>query len=337
MGEVWIGEHLHLPLKIAIKTLHVEALGIAEGVARFSREAFLLARIHSDQVAHVFDFAASGKYGPVLVMEFVEGSTLSAVLQSKRFTVEEAIDLGIDLASALREIHAASVVHRDVKPANVIMRPCRDGVERAVFVDLGVSGLVPDVLRIEDQLTEITSADRAVGTIEYMSPEQILSSHDVRPSADLYGLGAILFRAVTGTNVFQDVRGMALARLKLTQDSPPLDTGRSDRVAKGLEKIVSRALSRAPDDRYELADEMLADLHLLRDAARHAARHPAVAAAIEPSRPPPAIATVPARRVPRWLVRVAAALAALGLGVALALSATSPASASAQVSCESRE
>lgn len=336
MGEVWLAQHLHLPLKVAIKTLHVEALAVNELVARFSREAFILAQIHSDQVVHVLDFAASSKYGPMLVMEFVEGSTLSAVLGSRRFTVEDAIELGIDIATALREVHAANVVHRDVKPANVIMRPCRDGVERAVFVDLGVSRLVPDVERSEEQLTEITSADRAVGTIEYMAPEQILSSREVKPSADLYALGSILFRAVTGTNLFPDVRGMELARLKLTQDSPWLETGRSDRVAKGLEEILSRALARSPDNRYELADEMLADLHLLRDMARHAA----IAASLKPSRAPGAIAIArvrrPAGRTTRWLARAAVALGVLGLGVVMGVTATPRAIASVEplsISC----
>jgi serine/threonine-protein kinase len=159
-------------------------------------------------------------------------------------------------------------------------------------VDLGVSRLVSEA-PLENELTDITCADRAVGTLEYMAPEQILSSREVRPAADLYALGAILFGAVTGRNVFDGVRGMSLARLKLTIDPPALDSGRSDRVAKGLEEIVSRALARAPSDRYELADEMLADLQLLRDTARNVATN----AALKPAR------FLPCRRLRRAISR----------------------------------
>src|SRR5262249_54549481 len=154
-------------------------------------------------------------------------------------SVEEAIDLGIEIASALRELHAANVVHRDVKPANILLRPLTGGGTRAVFVDLGVSRHVPDSAQSDEEcLTEITAIDRAVGTIEYMAPEQILCSRKALPSADIYGLGALLYRAVAGHNVFGDVHGMDLARLKLSEDPPLLDTGRSDRVAKGLAATI---------------------------------------------------------------------------------------------------
>src|SRR5262249_39272161 len=125
----------------------------------------------------------------------------------------------------------------------------------------------------EEHLTEITSVDRAVGTIEYMAPEQILSSRNVTPAADLYALGAILYRAVSGANVFGDVHGMHLAQLKVANVAPlALETGRSDRVAMGFESMVMRALAHSPSERYETADEMLADLLLLRDAARRVTR-----------------------------------------------------------------
>lgn len=319
MGEVWCGEHEQLHLKVAIKTLRPHALVVDEIVTRFAREAFLLGQIHSDHVARVLDYSQGGKHGPILVMEFVEGPTLANVLRSRRLSVEEAIDLGIDIGNALRELHAASVVHRDVKPSNIIMRPSRSGDQRAVFVDLGVSRLLDDECPAQESLTEITSADRAVGTIEYMAPEQILSSREVRPSADLYALGAILFRAVTGVNVYGDVRGMSLARLKLTQPPPELDTGRGDRVARGFCEVVSRALERAPEDRYEVADEVLADLQLLRDAARRVAASQTISAAtpkVARSLPPKG-----AQGMKRWAARAAIALAVLCAGAAVGFAA----------------
>src|SRR5262249_17534142 len=157
----------------------------------------------------------------------VDGPSLLEVIKARRFTVEEAIDLGIDIARALREIHEANIVHRDVKPANVILKPLRDKGQRAVFVDLGVSRLLPEVdVDADELLTEILAVARAVGTVEFMAPEQILGSRTVGPAADLYALGAILFRAVSGRNVFGDVHGADLMRLKLKAESPQLVTGR---------------------------------------------------------------------------------------------------------------
>jgi serine/threonine protein kinase len=273
MGEVWIGEHVELKLRVAIKVLRRDAYCNHEVIARFWREAFLLGQIHSDHVARVIDFITHTKFGPALIMEFVEGPSLADVMELRRFTVEEAVDLGMDVATALRELHSAHVVHRDVKPPNIILRPTQDGRHRAVFVDLGVGRLVPAAeARDEERLTEITSADRAVGTMEYMAPEQILSSRDVTASADLYALGAILFRAVSGRHVFGEARGWDLARMRVSGEPLPLDTGRSDNVAKGLQAVVARALARTPAERYEVADAILADLSLLRDATHRAAK-----------------------------------------------------------------
>jgi serine/threonine protein kinase len=279
MGEVWIGEHVELKLRVAIKVLRSDVQSNHEVIARFWREAFLLGQIHSEHVARVIDFISSTKFGPALIMEFVEGPSLAEALELRRFSVEEAIDLGMDVATALRELHAAHVVHRDVKPPNIILRPTSDGRHRAVFVDLGVGRLVPErECEDEERLTEITSADRAVGTLEYMAPEQILSSRDVTASADLYALGAILFRAICGRHVFGEMRGWDLARRRLSGEPLPLETGRTDRVAKGLEAVVARTLARAPNERYQVADEVLADLGALRDACRRTSK---------PSTPPP--------------------------------------------------
>jgi serine/threonine protein kinase len=242
----------------------------------------------------------------------------------KQLAVEEAIRLGMDLGNALRELHAAKVVHRDLKPANVMLRPCREGEYRAVFVDLGVSRLLSDDAVDEgDQLTEITAADRCVGTIEYMAPEQILSSRGATPAVDLYAVGAILFRAVAGRNVFGNLSGIELARKKLSEPTPPLNTGRTDLVAQGFEEVLARALSASPKDRFESADELLTELSYLLDASRAIASR----SAIRPPRPSvaPAVTPAPWQRhrphrlrspaVHRAAVAVLACCAVVALGV----------------------
>jgi serine/threonine-protein kinase len=322
MGEVWAGDHVRLKLKVAMKILRKGAQSNHEIVTRFSREAFLLGQIQTDRVARVYDFFSRGRYAPLLIMEFIEGPSLAQVLSTKRLTVEDAVRLGMDLGNALRELHAAKVVHRDLKPANIMLRPCRDDEYRSVFVDLGVSRLLSDeAVDEDDQLTEITAADRCVGTIEYMAPEQILSSRGATPAVDLYAVGAILFRAVAGHNVFGDLNGIELARKKLSDPAPSLDTGRTDPVAHGFEEVVARALSATPNDRFESADELLTELSYLRDAGRAMASRCATRSRRLSVAPPVAPAAPERKRLRRPrppTVRLAtAAVLALGVGAAL--------------------
>jgi len=278
MGEVWEAEHIAVQSRVAIKALLPEALLNNEIVVRLKREAFILGRIRSHHIARVVDYLIDETCGPLLVTEFVEGESLHAVLANKRFSVEEAIELGIEIATGLRELHRASIVHRDLKPANVILQPMEEGKSLPVIVDFGVSRMVhASDEPTENHITAITNRDIAVGTIEFMAPEQILRSSGVTPAADLYALGSLLFRAVTGQNVFGALSRGDFAYAKLTRDAPPLETGRTDKVAVGLATVVGRALERRPADRYDSADEMLADLCLLRDAVRRArarARNP---------------------------------------------------------------
>jgi serine/threonine-protein kinase len=166
----------------------------------------------------------------------------------------------------LRELHRAHIVHRDLKPGNIILQPLEDGRSRAVIVDLGVSRLVShgDENDVEE-FTAITETQMVLGTIAYMAPEQIVKARDATPAADLYALGAILYRTVTGRQVFGGPTQAHVARAKLALVAPRLDTKRTDPLARGFEEIVSRALRSTPAGRYATADEMLADLVRLRE------------------------------------------------------------------------
>ncbi len=324
MGDVWAGDHVRLKLKVAMKTLRKGAQSNHEIVTRFSREAFLLGQLKTDRVARVYDFFSRGRYAPLLIMELIEGPSLAQVLSTKQLAVEDAIRLGMDLGNALRELHAAKVVHRDLKPANVMLRPSPEGEYRAVFVDFGVSRLLSDeAVDDDDQLTEITTADRCVGTIEYMAPEQILSSRSATTAVDLYAVGAILFRAVAGHNVFGNLSGIELARKKLSEPAPPLNTGRTDAVAQGFEEVLARALSASPNDRFESADELLTELSYLRDASRTMTSRSATRPRL-PSVAPPVTPAAPERKRAHrlWRPTVHRAVAAvLALGALGALGA----------------
>ena len=268
MGEVWAGENIAVGYKVAIKTMLEAAAVDPEVVARFKREAFLLGRIRSDYVARVLDFAPDEKYGLVLILDLIEGEPFSDVLKRTKLTVEEAIEVGTDVVSGLRDLHLANIVHRDLKPSNIILEPKADGSKRAIIVDFGVSRLMKGTTEDEEEITNITRADMALGTLEYMAPEQMLDSRNVTGASDLYAVGAMLFRAVAGRHAFGNLADVDLARAKLLDDTPPLLTGRADPIAKKYERVIGRALKRRPADRYKNAQEMLDDLGALRDQLR---------------------------------------------------------------------
>jgi serine/threonine-protein kinase len=291
MGEVWAGEHVNIGVRVALKTLLPAAALDQRLVARFRREAQLLGRMRSDRVARVVDFVEDGQFGLVLVMDYVEGELLGSVLAARRLGVEEAIDLGIDIATALCDLHRAKVVHRDLKPDNIILEPISGGHLRAVIVDLGVSRLESGPAG-DDSVTSITQVDMAVGTLPYMAPEQLLGSSTATGSADLYAVGAILYRAVSGEQVFGDDDDAAAARRKITGEAPPLELPRIDRVARGLAAVVARALQRRPEQRFETAEEMLRELIDLRDVSRALAFD--LDAATEEALPPSSMGPVPA-------------------------------------------
>lgn len=283
MGEVWLGEHIGVGYPVAIKTILAEGLDNPEVVERFKREALLLGRVRSDNVARIFEFVKDPQYGHVLILDYVEGEVFSATL-TRKLSVEDAVEIGADIVSGLVDLHASNVVHRDLKPSNIILERRRDGKLRAVIVDFGISRLMKKEGELEE-MSNLTRAGSLLGTLEYMAPEQMLDPRNVTGGSDLYAMGAMLFRAVAGKHVFGNLNEIELTRAKLLQDSPPLPTGRGDAVAKRFEEIIARALKKKPAERYQKAEEMLADLVALRDRIRHPA--PAAPASAGPARPPP--------------------------------------------------
>jgi len=274
MGEVWEGVHVELGHRVALKVLRKEALACREMVRRFEREAFLLARVQSEHVVRVIDFVSRGRHGPVLVMELVEGPTFADVLHHERPSLEQIVSVAIDVLRGLRAMHASDVIHRDVKPGNVVLRPGLDGTRRAVLVDLGVgrlreedvcddNGDVPVVLA-----DEITTADRVVGTLEYMPPEQILSSQTAEATVDIYAVGAMIWRAIAGEHPFPDKHGLELVREKVKTRVPRVRCPRHDAAGRRLEAIVARAMEFKPVDRWPNDDAMIDALEEVRAELR---------------------------------------------------------------------
>lgn len=258
MGEVWIA--LRGSERLAIKRLLADASRDREVVTRFRREALLLGKIQSEHVSRVIEQVKDPSFGELLVMEYVEGESLADLLEKRRtLSVEETLELALDLTRAVADLHRASIVHRDLKPENVILKRAPNGQRKAVLIDFGLARLLnaEEKPAGEETLTGITRAETAVGTIYYMAPEQILSSRDVSRAADVYAVGAILYRAASGRNVFgDDLDDLSYARKKLNEEAPPIELPRKDKTAAALEKIITRAVKRRPAERYEGIDPM---------------------------------------------------------------------------------
>jgi hypothetical protein len=208
---------------------------------------------------------------PYIVMELFTGGDLSDLLErSGPLEPDAAVDLGMQVLAALRAAHAEGVVHRDVKPGNILVQTGPD--MRVKVADFGIAKaayLSGD---------EVTSTGRVLGSVPYLSPEQV-QGEPVDARSDLYALGVVLYEALTGRRPFEGDNDIATAMLRVTTDPLPPRAVRPG-ISRSLEAVVQRAMARRPDDRYASADEMAAALG--RIAADRTTRIPVVPVADDP-------------------------------------------------------
>jgi serine/threonine protein kinase/tetratricopeptide (TPR) repeat protein len=244
---------------VAIKILSAEA-GESDLVKRIQRELKAARKIAHPGVVRLHDLVQVGSH-LALSMEYIEGETLQArLLRSERLAPEELVSLGRDLAAALSAAWEAGVVHRDVKPANIILRA---GSGRAVITDFGISRIthaIDDYRREQAGRTQdvnLTREGEIVGTPLYMSPEQFLGKSDVGPEADVYALGVVLFEAAMGYAPHSASSLVELRDKRVGEPAPPLD--RED-LSSSFQRVVERCLARDPAERFPTAKDVLAAL-----------------------------------------------------------------------------
>ncbi len=252
MGAVWRGVDTMLDRPVAIKVLRPELASDAEVVERFRAEAVTLAKLSHPSIASVYAFIREGSE-LFLVMEFVEGETLDAVLRRDgQFPWPRATRLACTALDAIDAAHAAGVIHRDLKPENIMIT--RTGGLK--IMDFGIARVVGT--------TRLTRAGHLVGTLHYMSPDQI---RGVEPDArsDIYSMGVVLFEMVTGKLPFNSTSEYSLMKAHL-EDPPPPPRGFVPDLPDGLNDAILRALAKEADDRWPSAADFRAVLEAYAEA-----------------------------------------------------------------------
>ncbi|ROS58134.1 serine/threonine-protein kinase [Frigoribacterium sp. PhB160] len=264
MGEVWEATDLVIGRTVAIKILKDEYLGDPGFLERFRAEARHAALVNHEGIANVFDYGEE-EGSAYLVMELVPGEAMSTVLERDRvLPTDKVLDIVAQTASALQAAHAAGLVHRDIKPGNLLVTP--DG--RVKITDFGIA-------RIADQVP-LTATGQVMGTVQYLSPEQA-SGHPASPSTDIYSLGIVAYEALAGRRPFTGESQVAIAMAQINEQPPDLPST----VSEPVRRLVLSCIAKKPADRPASASALAQAARALRrgDVAAATVAVPAIAAA----------------------------------------------------------
>ena len=248
MGVVYKAEDLTLRRTVALKFLSQDLVGFTAGRTRFLHEAQAAAMINHPNVCSVYGFEEVGDR-VFIVMAFVEGSSLANLLSSDRVRLRDALRIAIEIGEGLRAAHAKRVVHRDIKPGNVLI--ATDGQVR--ITDFGLALLA--------ERTRITKPGTIMGTAAYMSPEQAQTT-SVDHRSDIWSLGVVLYEMIAGVRPFRgkDPRSMLVS---VVRDPVPELRSSQEPLPAFLESVVGKALAKKPEERYQHTDDLVVDLRAL--------------------------------------------------------------------------
>jgi eukaryotic-like serine/threonine-protein kinase len=257
MSTVYRAFDVNLERRVAIKLLHREMSADSDQLERFRREARAAARLSHPNLVGVID-AGEDDGRPYIVFEYIDGRTLKRRIQEEGpLPVDEAVAYAIEIGRGLTAAHARKLVHRDVKPQNVLIDP--DG--RAKVTDFGIARSL--------ESKGLTATGRVLGTTDYVSPEQAMGE-DVDERSDVYSLGIVLYEMLTGDVPFQAETQVGVAMKHVNESMPDVQAKRPE-VSAVVASVVDRATTKDPRDRYNTVAEMVRDLEqtLEVEAARH--------------------------------------------------------------------
>ena len=262
MGQIYLAKDTKLDRLVALKVFPAYLAQDSDRMRRFEQEARVVSALNHPGILTVYEVGHSGSCH-FIATEFIDGKTLRQYLIEQRMDPHEAIDIGIQVASALAAAHEAGVVHRDIKPENIMRR--RDGYVK--ILDFGLAKLIqsqslpidPEVSTLADVLTK---TGVVLGTANYMSPEQARGL-DIDGRSDIFSLGIVIYEMVAGRPPFGGETPSDVIASVLLQEPPPL-THEEQEVPQELQRIVSKALHKNREARYQTANELLEELKDLR-------------------------------------------------------------------------
>ena len=259
MGAVYRGEHTTIRRPVAVKLLHPELAQLPELVHRFEREAYAIGRIDHPNCVTISDFGHLDDGSVYLVMEYLQGETLGELLDRERMLDPlRAIHLTRHVVRGLRHAHHSGIVHRDVKPDNVVLVNLDGDPDFAKILDFGIAKLIGSAESHEHD--KLTQAGIAFGTPTYISPEQAMGD-GAEPRSDLYSATVMLFEMLTGSPPFRADDKLELLAMHASRKPPLLaDAAPGRKWPKELEATIQRGLGKRAVERFANADEFLEDL-----------------------------------------------------------------------------
>lgn len=253
LGQVFLATHTQLSRQVALKLLHPELSSDKGLILRFEREARAASMVNHPNSVMIYDFGedwVGTQKQYYLVMEYLQGETLHDRIQDhpqRRLPVWEAVHILAQVLRALAAFHKVGVIHRDIKPDNIML--CRNESGEAVkLLDFGIA---------KTNGMSLTATGQMVGTPHYMSPEQIRAKKDLGPEVDIYAVGVLLYEALTGDTPYQAEHQMDLFRMHLQDEVPSLGKKYpKERHLLPLDAVIRKAMAKKPSERYQTAEEM---------------------------------------------------------------------------------
>jgi tRNA A-37 threonylcarbamoyl transferase component Bud32 len=255
MGAVYLAEHPLIGKKVALKVIHRELAGNREVVQRFFQEAKAVNKIGNDHIVEIHDFGVTPEGDHFYIMEYLEGKTLAQILSAeKTIDVMRALHIGAQIAHALAAAHASGVIHRDLKPDNIMLMPRMGDPEFVKVLDFGLAKMFADGSAVK------TAAGVLLGTPQYMSPEACESKPGIDHRTDVYALGILLFQMMTGRLPF-DGESMGEVLVKQVTQLPPPPRGLNPAIPPSVEQILLRCLAKPVDARFQTMEQLRTALH----------------------------------------------------------------------------
>ncbi|HEY2516355.1 MAG TPA: serine/threonine-protein kinase [Polyangiaceae bacterium] len=257
MGSVYEGQHLDLAKKVAVKIIDSASIGSSELATRFKREARAASAVESENIVQVFDVGRDPEVGLYMVMELLQGEDLEMRLRKqlgRRLDPVTVAQLGYQIARALLKAHTARVIHRDLKPANIFLTDREDGSLRVKILDFGISKLLASEASIatgKEGLLNLTAAGVALGTPQYMSPEQAQGLTTVDHRTDIWGLGVVMYEALAGVPAYPELSSYQETILKILGEKPKPLAQIAPWVPTALARLVHEAVTHDVNKRIQ--------------------------------------------------------------------------------------